>query len=149
MLDSLLKIVNSQSVDLSSAASVVPTHNTVGENTFTTKFTLGRAGLPTGATMTVVRHDAGAIVSKADVTLQYTTDNGTTWFEAGAVSLIPLTGPTRASAPIGLRDLTPEQQASENIQVRVVVLCGNSTAQTVDPTFSVWIGADRAYPQST
>lgn len=146
MLDALAKIVSSQTADLSGATTTLYTHNTVGGICpDVSKYVLGAGGLPEMARMTVVRHNSATLANKTDVELQYSTDGGTTWFTAGGVT-IPSGKADRLSDTIGLRDIVPELQNSASIWVRAVLRGPVTSTQVV--TVSVWLGYDRAYPQS-
>lgn len=144
MIDASLKLVSAQSYDVSAAFSaagnqVIPSHSGASS----VQFNLGRGGLPLGTQMAVRRTDTNTTLETHLVNLQYSTDDGTTWYNAGALALPAEQGPVFYTTPVGLVDMVPEQQDSSNIELRVVVsLQGTATSTSAaDPTISVWLTA--------
>lgn len=162
MLDALLKIVDSDTVnmdaDVDAAGEIHPAvHNLVGSNTTaagggTGLFRIGTAqGIPLGAQMLVVREDVlASIVDPLTITLHLSTSNeqGSDSrpydFTLASVVLPAAAGPGRWTAPIGLMDHIPEQIATAdnvNLIVDYTINDGTGSASTVDPTFSVYLTA--------
>lgn len=136
MLDTGMKIVDAVAVDVSAI--------TAGEDqTITTATNLGKTGLGFVSQMSVHRTDTLTTAVAVLIKLQYTTDDGTTWVDAGSVHFPAAAGPAFKTVHIGLFDLVPEQQDASNIDVRAVanIPNGTTTASTVNPTVSVWLGA--------
>lgn len=149
MIDSLLKVVNAVSVDVSAVFSAAGLSSTLAtlSGTNTTTGTLSE-GLPHGAIMTVQRSDTNTTIAPIEVELQYSTDAGTTFYVAGTVSMPAQLGPTIKTAPVGLVDIVPEQQAASAIQWKVIATASAVITGTQDPTFSVWVGRDKTYSNS-
>lgn len=104
-----------------------------------TAVALGRVGLPDDLYCVVAVTDASAAnftTRTLKARFEYTTDGGTTYYEAGACSMdcgpnttgIPL---QVKSFPVGFIDIDPEQKTATNIKWRVTMAL-SSTLSTTD-----------------
>ncbi len=151
MIDALLHIVNTDTVDLSANFTAdgdvhTAVHATVGDNTGldTDNFVIRQTQLPHGAQMLVVREDTGLTTGASlNVELQLSSDDST-YHAIATVAMPAETGPVSYTAPIGLVERYPEKETTENDhRLRVVYKTadGQLHAGTVDPIISVYIVA--------
>ena len=119
-----------------------------------TAVNLGRSGLPTDLYCTVIVTAASA-ANFTTVTLkarfEYTTDNGTTYREAGSTSM--KCGPNTAGVPlqmrtfpIGLTDIVPEQNAAADIDWRVTMTLSATVADADDYDWEAWLSTSAGQP---
>lgn len=120
-----------------------------------TAVNLGKGALPEGVSCTVAITTGSAVAYPNGLKFhfEYTTDNGTTWRRAGSASAVAANAasgvPTQlVTITVGLKDLVPEANASDDIDWRVVSDITAVIASALDPVWTAYLGNRQGFPAS-
>lgn len=128
-------------------ATAVTTHDiSVNVEQSSAAVELARAGLVKDLACTVFITEVTAqAVGLVTFVFEYSTDNGTTYHDAGAGEMTAPATKKQISFPIGFQDIIPEQNAAADIQWRVSSRIASVIVNADDFSWQAYLGSSH-YP---